>query len=357
MKKAATSAILLILIAAMLSSCGRGPTVTFYDGSNVLKTVSVKKGATVESYVPDKSGSTFIDWFSTPAMNRPFDFSQPINDDVGIYGGFSQFQDDARSWYIVGSGTSQLLLSSNWGAAIDDEHKLVKKGDGQNEFSITLDLLEGDEFQFVINGSWHNKRGFGYIANPKLSDGSDAFSSSGGIGDTNPKGSNIKVVAPGNYTLTLKTSPADDTYDDQNASYSEAEKEAFNQGTYDAIEWVRNGDPLVVNEIIEDYYIKGALITKWEDVYSDQTKFTGDGAGTYTLEVTLEEGDEFIFTSTNTVGEEVSAGTTYLRFTNLDEASQALFDKTGSSNLVAKAAGTYTFTYNAETGVLSATLA
>ncbi|MDR1639030.1 MAG: SusF/SusE family outer membrane protein [Clostridiales bacterium] len=379
MKKAATSVLLLILIAAIVSSCGSGSgnaspsgtantggnaggnasgaTVTFYDGDTVLKTVTVEKGATVESYVPDKEGSTFIDWFATPSMNRSFDFSQPINEDIGIYGGFSQFQEDARTWYIVGSGTSQLLMSSNWGQAIDDEHKLTKKADGQNEFTITLDLIEGDEFQFVINGSWHNKRGFGYITDPKLPDGAEAFSSSGGIGDTNSKGSNIKVMTSGNYTITLKTSPADDTYDDKSPTYSEAEKEAYNQGTYDAIDWVRNGDPLVVSEIVEDYYIKGAKITAWEDVYSDVTKFTNDGSGTYVLEVALEEGDEFIFTSTNTIGDAVSAGTTYIRFNNLDDASQALFDKTGSNNIIIKTAGTYTFTYKADTEVLTATVA
>ena len=32
-----------------------------------------------------------------------------------------------------------------------------------NEYKITLDLYEGDQFQFAINSEWENQRGFEYL--------------------------------------------------------------------------------------------------------------------------------------------------------------------------------------------------
>ena len=104
-----------------------------------------------------------------------------------------------------------------------------------------------------------------------------------------------------------------------------------------------------------DYYIKGAKITGWEDVYTDETRFTEEN-GVYTLTVDLEEGDEFIFTSMVTVGETSGVGTEYIRYSNIaadDLESQSFVTGTDSANLVASQAGTYTFTYDASTKVLT----
>lgn len=77
--------------------------------------------------------------------------------------------------------------------------------------------------------------------------------------------------------------------------------------------------------------------------------------GVYTLTVYLKADEEFLFTSLNTVGTEVGTGTEYLRATNLDEASKAFVDKKSNENMVAKATGSYTFTYTKKTSVLSVT--
>lgn len=140
------------------------------------------------------------------------------------------------------------------------------------------------------------------------------------------------------------------------ANYSEDNKEAFNINPYDVITWTYNGASESAGEEKQvDYYIKGAEITGWEDVYSDETKFT-EADGIYTLTVDLTEGDEFMFTSMVTVGEQSSVGTEYIRYTNIasdDTESLSYVTGTDSANLVAAKAGTYTFTYDPQTQVLT----
>ena len=59
---------------AALAACG-GPeeegtyyTVTYMDGTEVLKTERVKEGERPEAFVPEKEGGyQFVDWFATPS--------------------------------------------------------------------------------------------------------------------------------------------------------------------------------------------------------------------------------------------------------------------------------------------------
>lgn len=348
----------LILIAAMAISlfagCAKEETtfsVEYMDGDTVLKTEEVAEGGTATPWAPEKEGQTFVGWFATPTMRAEFDFTKPITENTKVFAGFSAYAEDTRTWAIVGSGKGDLLLSSNWGKVIADAHKLEKTGD--NAYSITIDLYAGDEFQFAINTSWHHKRGFGYLETAKDASGNEVFSGSGGIGETAAKGQNIKVVQDGNYTITLHTHPGDDYYDVNNANYSEANKEVFNLNDFDSITWVRNGDATELSSVMTNYYIKGANITLWADLYNEATGFAKVG-DTHTLTIYLREGEEFMFTSLVTENGVSTVGSEYIKYENLDDASKALF--TGSGNIVASKAGTYTFTYHETSKVLSATL-
>lgn len=348
----------LLLVAAMAISlfagCAKEETkfsVAYMDGDTVLKTEEVVEGGTAAEWIPEKEGQTFVGWFATPTMSVEFDFSKPITENTKVFAGFSAYAEDTRTWAIVGSGKGDLLLSSNWGKVIADAHILEKTGD--NEYSITIDLYAGDEFQFAINTSWHHKRGFGYLETATDASGSEVFSGSGGIGETAAKGQNIKVAMDGNYTITLHTHPGDDYYDENNANYSEANKEVFNLSDFDKITWVRNGDPAELSSSVTNYYIKGANITLWADLYNEATGFAKVG-DTHTLTIYLREGEEFMFTSLVTENGASSVGSEYIKFENLDDAGKALF--TGSGNIVASKGGTYTFTYHETTKVLSAAL-
>lgn len=286
----------LLLVAAMAISLFAGCakeetkfTVEYMDGETVLKTEEVVEGGTATAWTPEKEGQTFVGWFATPTMSVEFDFSKPIAENTKVFAGFSAYAEDTRTWAIVGSGKGDLLLSSNWGKVIADAHILEKTGD--NEYSITIDLYAGDEFQFAINTSWHHKRGFGYLETATDASGNEVFSGSGGIGETAAKGQNIKVAMDGNYTITLHTHPGDDYYDENNANYSEANKEVFNLSDFDKITWVRNGDPAELSSSITNYYIKGANITLWADLYNEATGFAKVG-DTHTLTIYLREGEE-----------------------------------------------------------------
>lgn len=329
-------------------------TVTYYDGDSVLKTESVKEGNKATEWTPEKEGYNFEGWWATPSFSHVFSFDTVITADTSVFSQWSSANQsvDTRTYYIVGSGTSPMLLKSNWGAVIDDELKMTK-ADGKNEYTYTLDLYEGDLFQFAIDTSWNNQRGVGYLTSMKLDDGTVAFSGASTIGDNSAYRLNIKCELSGNYTFTLTTHPDDDTYETTNASYTEANKEAFNINPLDTITWVRNGDVDTSNvSVVTDYYIKGANITAWKDMYNAATKMVGSD-GVYTLSIYLKEGEEFMFTSVNTVGTESSTGTEYLRSSNLDNDSLTYVEALASYNMKAKAAGTYTFTYTQATNILS----
>ncbi|MCL2051519.1 MAG: hypothetical protein FWG91_07320 [Lachnospiraceae bacterium] len=342
--------------------------VTLYDDETVLTELEVKDGSllnassdgTIEGFTPAKAGFEFIGWFSTPSKSRAFDFTASINEDVAIYAGFAEHIDDEREYFIVGAGTSNIMLASNWGGgpeAFSDAHKLAK-ADGKNQYTITVDLVEGDEFQFVINSSWQNQRGFGYLTETALADGTAAFAGAGGLGDVSPKTMNTRVELGGNYTFTLTTYPAEDYYDTENSEYNEENKESFNMGTYDRIEWVLNGDVEDVAASETNYFIKGAGITHWENVYAGSHKLSGAN-GVYEMEIFLQEGEEFLFVSTVTQAEVTTEGTVFIRFDNLDGESEDLFDAAGGmgNNMIAKASGIYTFTYHEASNVLSAVVA
>lgn len=332
--------------------------VTFYDsdGTTVLKETEVADGALAEEYSPEKEGYVFVDWFATPQMSHKFDFGQPVTEDVSAFAGFVSYKADEREFAIVGSGTSSALLESNWGTSITDVHKMTKEeSDSENIYTITLDLNEGDEFQFAIDTQWHNQRGYGYLDTISL-DGRDYFYNSGGLGETSTKRSNIKCAVTGNYTFTLTTYPAEDTYDTSASDYSEESKEGFNVNPYDKITWTYNGEGTSNAEDMQvNYYIKGAVVTGWEDVYSEETEFTQDG-DIYTLSIDLTEGDEFMFTSMVTAGDVSTVGTEYIRFTNIasdDADSLSFVSEGGGANLIAGQDGTYTFTYDVSSKVLA----
>ncbi len=365
----AVFALSLFALAACKKDDDEGKlTVTWYDATGtstvsdmpVLKTEKVDSGAKVQRYVPTKEGAyTFVDWFAVPSKAHRFDFDTAITEDTAIYAGFSKQQTDTRSFYVVGSGSSELLFSSNWGKVITDSHKLSKAAD-KNEYSITLDLMQGDEFQLAIDSDWHNQRGFGYLAETKLSDGTEVFSSNASPYTDAAKTANIKVEKAGNYTLKLTTYPADDYYETTAPNYTEATKETYNRGTYDTISWVRNGDVLKNEVTVTDFYIKGEKITGWGDVYNPSTQMVRNG-DVYTLSVWLKKDDQFMFTSRLTKisnGQNtVSVGSEYIKSNNLDTASQSLVDgysETGA-NMKAKADGTYKFSYNSTSKVLTVT--
>lgn len=329
-------------------------TVTFFDmdKKTELSKQEVKAGELIEEYTPEKDNYVFMGWFATPSLAHKFDFSTPIASDTEIFAGFLEDKEDTRSFAIVGSGKSPILVASNWGAVIEDEHILAKE---ENTYSITLDLFEGDEFQFAINTSWFNQRGAGYLTTTSQDD-VEYFAGASSDFQDEAKRANIKCLKSGNYTLKLTTYPGADVYDTEDSNYTEETKENFDSNPYDTIEWTYNGEP---KEEIEagstTYYIKSSIATNWEDIYEDKYKMkeTDDSCE---LTISLEEKEEFLFTSMVNAGGSESVGNEYVKFSNIkDKKSLEVVEGSASDNIIAKEAGTYTFIYNPETKELSVT--
>lgn len=366
MKKALLTLVALLAAFAMsigLVACGDSETtytVTFMYDDEVIGTQEVEEGGYATEWTPNAAevageGYEFVDWFATPSKNHYFDFTTPITADTTAYAGFTLFTEDTRTFYVVGSGTSELLLVSDWGNVITEAHQLTKDPE-KNEYTITMDLKEGDQFQFAIDSDWANKRGYGYLATTTMDDGTEVFSGEGSVYDDSSKGSNIVCEYSGNYTLTLHTYPNEDYYNTSGTGYTEDRKEIYNLGTYDKITWVRNGDVLNDTVTVTDFYIKGQDITGWADMYNSYTQMTNDG-GIYTLSIYLKEGDAFMFTSRITEvtddGTNYSTGSEYIRFTNIAEDDTQTYVSASGTNMVANASGTYTFTYDSNTKVLT----
>lgn len=356
-------ALVLVLGMAAFAACKQDEpetpvfTVTYYDGTTVLKTEEVEEGSHATYWEPEaKEGMEFSDWYVDAGLNRVFDFErEAITADRNLYAGYVAVgTDDTRTWAIVGSGQGDILSSSAWGTVITDVHAL-EKTEGENEFTITLDLYEDDQFQFATDTSWMNQRGFGYIplADRTMTvDGEEVtpFSGGGGIGETADKQSNIIVKYPGNYTFTLTTYPDEDYYDD-NVNNGQVSISNFDTITYEY-----NGPAAELSATVTEFYIKGQDITQWGDMYNPATQMTRVGS-TYTLTVYLKAGDQVMFTSLNVDREtgESTVGTTYINVTNLDEESASLFTAAGN-NMTVNTSGEYTFTYDADSKTLSAAL-
>ena len=365
MKKLKWIAMALVLVLGMAAFAACKPdepetpvfTVTYYDGTTVLKTEEVEEGGYATDWEPEaKEGMEFSDWYVDAGLNRVFDFEgEAITADRSLYAGYVAVgTDDTRTWAIVGSGQGDILSSSAWGTVITDVHAL-EKTEGENEFTITLDLYEDDQFQFATDTSWMNQRGFGYIplADRTMTvDGEEEtpFSGGGGIGETADKQSNIIVEYPGNYTFTLTTYPDEDYYDDN------VNNGLVSISNFDTITYEYNGPAAELSSTVTEFYIKGQDITQWGDMYNPATQMTRVGS-TYTLTVYLKAGDQVMFTSLNVDREtgESTVGTTYINVTNLDEESASLFTAAGN-NMTVNTSGEYTFTYDADSKTLSAAL-
>lgn len=365
MKKLKWIAMALVLVLGMAAFAACKPdepetpvfTVTYYDGTTVLKTEEVEEGGYAAYWEPEaKEGMEFSDWYVDAGLNRVFDFEgEAITADKSLYAGYVAVgTDDTRTWAIVGSGQGDILSSSAWGTVITDVH-MLEKTEGENEFTITLDLYEDDQFQFATDTSWMNQRGFGYIplADRTMTvDGEEVtpFSGGGGIGETADKQSNIIVEYPGNYTFTLTTYPDEDYYDDN------VNNGLVSISNFDTITYEYNGPAAELSSTVTEFYIKGQDITQWGDMYNPATQMTRVGS-TYTLTVYLKAGDQVMFTSLNVDREtgESTVGTTYINVTNLDEESASLFTAAGN-NMTVNTSGEYTFTYDADSKTLSAAL-
>lgn len=325
-------ALLIVAMTLSMVACNKTETVTLTlydnDGTTVLSTQKVEKGkAPTMPEAPTKEGFTFRGWFVTPTSAKAFDFAAPMKEDAKAY---AQWQDnsfvDTRDWVISGTMNS-------WGDNLATDYHMTKAAGENNVFELTIDLHAGDAFQLTVlleSGILDYNNKDGARASFRNLVGADEYMEAATGLDENK---NISVKQDGNYTLTLTT--------DSNTSNNRLTVK-------------RNGDakPVEVQEVV-NYYIKGAGITGWANVFSTATRFVAGTDGKHTLTVQLKANEEFMFMGAVTKGDEIKENSQYFNITNVDEASLDLF--TGTGNIKTKEAGKYTFVLDPESKTISAT--
>ena len=338
-------------------------TVTFYDGTTVITEKEVEEGGKVAAFEPsdvgyEKEGFAFDGWYATADFTFDWSFDTAIDKDTNVYSMWTSSKEDTRQWTIAGSSSAGGPLAAiGWnGGPIEGENgNILKKTEGKNEFTITIDLYVGDQFQFCIQdeeGVWNtdDASGGGARGGQYLEENEYMSAPGTGLGDGQV---NITVSVSGNYTLTLTTDA-----EDKNVG---------------SIKVVRNGDAAEVTVDRSDYtwYIYGnsSAETSAESVlagtnwganveslqYSAYEMFKisdneADGTGTWTQTWKLAEGDEFLlaYCLLKEEGGIAAQDGTMFYYPDIDEfnGEDAAFKKADGmgSNIVVVEGGTYTFT-------------
>ena len=354
-------------------------TVTFYDGTTVITEKEVEEGGKVAAFKPsdvgyEKEGFAFDGWYATADFTFDWSFDTAIDKDTNVYSMWTSSKEDTRQWTIAGSSSAGGPLAAiGWnGGPIEGENgNILKKTEGKNEFTITIDLYVGDQFQFCIQdeeGVWNtdDASGGGARGGQYLEENEYMSAPGTGLGDGQV---NITVSVSGNYTLTLTTDA-----EDKNVG---------------SIKVVRNGDAAEVTIDRSDYtwYIYGnsSAETSAESVlagtnwganvtslqYSAYEMFKisdneADGTGTWTQTWKLAEGDEFLlaYCLLKEEGGIAAQDGTMFYYPDIDEfnGEDAAFKKADGmgSNIVVVEGGTYTFTLtvtlNSETNTLEGSI-
>ena len=214
-------------------------TVTFMNQDKTLGNVTVNAGEVLDksSYeaFEQMDDAEFNGWFETPSYlesSKKDPSVDAFNKDTTLFGDFrtESVAEDTRHWYIAGTSKKGILALNNWATKLSDEEmaefELVATGNAVNEFALTIDLFEGDQFQIIPDWSWDGQKGYGKFTDIDAT----LMEDGGGLAGTSDK-ANVNVLVDGNYTITLTTNP-----DNQ---------------AQDTLTIVRNSDPLTTPEETE----------------------------------------------------------------------------------------------------------
>lgn len=192
-------------------------TVTFYDGdqTTVLKTEEVEAGGKATEWTPeDKADAEFLGWYATPNYAFEFDFDAEITQDTPVYSMWSTAEEDTRTWMIAGNFQGEDLKNNNWGedGRLNSDKYDFEPVEGEfNTFTLTVDLYEGDVFQFgvfrydekpggVYERVWEHQKGFGLLEEP-----GDNFTDEGNYLASEVNKHDIGVAVSGTYEFTMQT--------------------------------------------------------------------------------------------------------------------------------------------------------
>ena len=149
-------------------------TVSWYQGSKLLREDKVEKGSKVTSWTPEAEDKTFTGWYAEASLTQAFDFDKAIEADTDIFAAFKsdEYVEDTNSYYLIGTGSGD-MLKANWNHENAAANLTMAKEDvaGANVYSIVLTMYAGDMFQICYGGNWDGQVGIGLIEGAEYCDG------------------------------------------------------------------------------------------------------------------------------------------------------------------------------------------
>ena len=180
----------LVLSVACFASClggnnggenegGDKVTVSWYQGSKLLKEESIDKGSKVTSWTPDAvEGKDFTGWFKEASLTQEFDFDTAINEDTDIFAKFTSnvFVEDDKEYYLIGTGSGD-MKQSGWNHDNSMAHLVMTKTENAsaNVYEIEILMYAGDAFQICYGGSYDGQVGIGYVPGVEYADGTNRY--------------------------------------------------------------------------------------------------------------------------------------------------------------------------------------
>ena len=150
-------------------------TVTWYQGSKVLKEETLEKGSKATAWTPEApENKEFTGWFAEASLTQAFDFDAELNEDTDIFAKFTSTAHvaDETSYYLIGAGAGD-MGKANWDHTAAAANLTMTKTDNAtaNIYEITITMYAGDMFQICHDGSWDGQVGIGYVEGAEYCDG------------------------------------------------------------------------------------------------------------------------------------------------------------------------------------------
>ncbi len=155
-------------------------TVSWYQGSKLLKEERIEKGAKVSEWTPDPvEGKDFTGWFAEASLTVPFDFDAVIEADTDIFAKFTSnvFVEDDNSYYLIGTGSGD-MKQSGWNHDNSMAHLVMTKNEtvtNANVYEIQILMYAGDAFQICYGGTYDGQVGIGYVPGAEYADGVNRY--------------------------------------------------------------------------------------------------------------------------------------------------------------------------------------
>ena len=154
-------------------------TVSWYQGSKLLKEEKIDKGSKVTSWTPDAiEGKDFTGWYAEASLTQEFDFDAAINEDTDIFAKYTSnvFVQDENSYYLIGTGSGD-MKQSGWNHQNSMEHLVMTKVDSANAniYEIEILMYAGDAFQICYGGTYDGQVGIGYVPGVEYADGTNRY--------------------------------------------------------------------------------------------------------------------------------------------------------------------------------------